>query len=424
MYTKGFRCFKCGQTLPLPPDDQAPPKTCDDCGGMLLVDYDYDAIRQYLKKEDLRQRAPNIWRFSELLPIRDASNMITRGEGGTPVLPLKRLRADLALENIYLKDESVLPFSTFRSRAAAVCVSRAQERGARTVAVRANSTEAYAWACYAAYAGLELVLLSYQGSMLPQLRAAILATGARLYLHDGDMAEAEKLMSRSAAAHGWYHVLSTHDPIAMEGWKTLAFEVAESFKWDIPATILCPVDRDGMFRGLYRGLREMQILGWIPATLPRLVAVQSEDWHPVVTAWREKKKEIVPPPPPAYEYVPEEAKREPTREEEALSFDSQSAAFVLDAIYKSLGCAVMVTEREMTAAKASLAKREGIIASRNGAATLAAVRRLQSEGWIDKTGHVLLLSPDQGLRELPANPALESKADPLLVDLSGASLPA
>ena len=424
MYTKGFRCFKCGKTSPLLPDEQFQPKTCADCSAMLLIDYDYDSIRQYLKKEDLRRRASTIWRYSELLPIRDASNMITRGEGGTPVLPLKRLRTSLGLENIYLKDESVLPFSTFRSRAAAVCVSRARESGARTLAVRANSTEAYAWACYAAYAGLELVLLSYRGSMLPQIRAAVLATGARLYLHDGDMAEAEKLMARSAAAHGWYHVLSTHDPIAMEGWKTLAFEVAESFKWDIPATVLCPVDRDGMFRGLYRGLREMQQLGWIPSTLPRLVAVQGEDWHPVVTAWQEKKKEIVPPPPPAYAYVPETSKREPTREEEALSFDSQSAAFVLDAIYKSLGCAMMVTEEEVAAAKASLAAQEGIIASRSGAATLAALHRLQNEGWIDKTGHVLLLSPDQGLREFPAQFEPGPGADPLLVNLGSETLPA
>jgi threonine synthase len=424
MYIKGFRCFKCGKTFPFPPDQEAQPKLCPCCAGMLLIDYDYNSIRQYLKKEDLLRRAPTIWRFSELLPIRDASNMVTRGEGGTPVLPLKRLGAELGLDYLYLKDESVLPFSTFRSRAAAVCVSRALENGVRTLAVHANLTEAYAWACYAAYAGLNLVLLSYRDSMLPQFRAGILATGARLYLHDGDMVEAEKLMARSAAAHGWYHVLSTHDPMAMEGWKTLAFEVAESFKWEIPATIVCPVDRDGMFRGLYRGLREMQALGWIPPALPRLVAVQSEDWHPVVTGWKEKKKEIVPPPPPAYEYARESGKREPTREEEALSFDSQSAAFVLDAIYKSLGCAVAVTEREMEAAKARLAEREGVIASRSSAATLAAVVRLRSEGWIEKTGHVLLLGPEHGLREFPSLLTPDGKRDPLLVDLGSACLPA
>lgn len=385
MFIKDFYCFRCGTRQ----EFEALNYRCTRCDGLLIAEYDYDKVRKFLKKEDLLRRAPTIWRYKELLPLADESNIVTKGEGLTPILPLKKIGKELGMQRLFMKDDSIMPCGTFKSRGASVTVSRALEAQCETIVAVADALECFAWACYASMAGLGAVLLSPAGAMPPSIGSAIRSTGARLNLYDGDTLEAEQLAQRSAEEHGWFHVSAFYEPYRLEGKKTLAFEILEAFEWKLPDVIICPANRDGAFLGVYRGLRDLQRLGWIPARLPRLVAVQEEGSAPIVKAWQERRIEIL----PARPADP----TEPLHIDEQLKFESQSAHMVLDGVYKSLGCAVEVEAGQIEEARARLAAREGIIACRNGAASLAAAVKLAEEGWLDNGERVLLITPESGM---------------------------
>lgn len=384
MFLKDFYCFRCG-TRQIAEELN---HRCLRCEGLLIADYDYDKISRFLNKEDLLHRAPTIWRYKELLPLADESNIVTKGEGMTPILPLKKIGKEMGLARLFMKDESLMPCDTFKARGASVAVSRALEAGCETIVAVAEAAECFAWACYAAAAGIGAVLLSPAAEMTPALENAIRSTGAKLNLYEGSAPEAERLAQRSAETHGWFHVSAFYEPYRLEGKKTLAFEILEAFEWKLPDVIICPANRDGAFLGIYRGLRDLQRLGWIPAKLPRLVAVQEEGNAPIVKAWEARRTEVVP--------SKSSDPTVPLHVDEDLKFEGQGAHFVLDGVYKSLGCAAEVGAARIDEARAKLAAREGIIASRNGASTLAAAVKLSAAGWLGSGERVLMISPDSG----------------------------
>lgn len=355
------------------------------CGAPLLARYDLETAREHLSKELWQAREPSLWRYHELLPVRSAEHVTTFGEGLTPLLPLARLGAKLGMPQLFVKDEGLLPTGSFKARGAAVGVSRARELGATVLAMPTNGNAGSAWAAYAARAGLRMVIVMPEGApLITRNECAI--SGAKLFLVNGLISDAGAIVQRAVKKYAWYDASTLKEPYRIEGKKTMGFEIAEQFQWNVPDVILYPTGGGVGIIGIYKALLELQSLGWIGERLPRLVAVQASGCDPIVQAWREGKSESV------------------------LRKDSHTIAFginvpkalgdflVLDAVRKTGGCALSVEDEELLQAQATLAAHEGLFVCPEGAATLAAASKLRASGWLKEDERIVLLNTGAGLK--------------------------
>ena len=355
------------------------------CGAPLLVHYDLEAVSRTLTKETLLRRPADLWRYKELLPVKDEANIVSLGEGMTPIVPLKRLGADYDIDKLYMKDEGIIPTGTFKARGAAVGVSRAKELGIKILAMPTNGNAGGSWTAYCAMAGIHAVIV--MPSSAPSINSKeCTITGAKLFFVDGLISDAGGIVARAVKKYGWFDASTLKEPYRIEGKKTMGLEIAEQFGWRVPDVILYPTGGGVGIIGIYKALRELQVMGWIGEKLPRLVAVQATGCAPIVEAWKEK------------------------RMESTFWKDAHTVAFgitvpkalgdflVLDAIYKTGGCAVAVKDEDTLAAQQQIAKREGAFICPEGAATLAAARMLRQEGWIKPGEEVVALNTGTGLK--------------------------
>ncbi|MGZ4502403.1 MAG: threonine synthase, partial [Nocardioidaceae bacterium] len=249
-------------------------------GAPLLARYDLDAVRAAVRPEDLAGRPPDLWRYHEVLPVRDPAHVTTLGEGMTPLLPLAAYGADLGLPRLLMKDEGLVPTGTFKARGAAVGVSRARELGVRAVAMPTNGNAGAAWSVYAARAGLGCLVVMPVDAPEITRRECVVA-GAELYLVDGLINHAGALVRQAVAERpGYQEVATLKEPYRIEGKKTMGYEIAEQLGWQVPDVILYPAGGGVGLIGLHKAMLEMQELGWVGARLPRLVAVQATGCPP------------------------------------------------------------------------------------------------------------------------------------------------
>lgn len=380
MYVSHLYCPKCSATY----ESEKLVQLCD-CGAPLLVEYDLDTVQSVLTKEMLKDREPTLWRYRELLPVKDEANIICLGEGMTPLLPLKNLGPRLGMPHLFLKDESIIPTGTFKARGAAVGVSRAKELGVKVLAMPTNGNAGAAWAVYCAAAGIEAVIVMPEDAPpIPRGECAI--SGATLYLVKGLISDAGKIVAQAVAEHGWFDASTLKEPYRIEGKKTMGLELAEQFGWEMPEVILYPTGGGVGIIGIYKALQELKRMGWVQGNLPRLVAVQATGCAPIVRAYEEN------------------------RSDSDFWEDAKTCAFgitvpkalgdflVLDAIYKTEGCAVAVTDEDLLDASALLAKTEGTFICPEGAANLSAALKLKESGWIKPEDRVVLLNTGSGLK--------------------------
>lgn len=356
-----------------------------DCGSPLLARYDLALAANRLRKSDLPHRPPTLWRYQELLPVQDASNIVTLGEGMTPLLPLPNAGQAAGLARLFLKDEGVLPTGSFKARGAAVGVSRAKELGVSALAMPTNGNAGGAWALYAARAGIEShIVMPVTAPTLP--RNECVAAGANLYLVDGLISDAGQIVGRAVKEHGWFDASTLKEPYRIEGKKTMGFEIAEQFGWQVPDVILYPTGGGVGIIGIYKALLELQAMGWIGPKLPRLVAVQASGCAPIVKAWQAGAQ--------TSEFWP----------------DARTIAFgitvpkalgdflVLEAVYNTHGCAIAVDDHDILAAARDLGRLEGTYVCPEGAATYAAAKSLRESGWLQADESVVLLNTGTGVK--------------------------
>jgi threonine synthase len=380
MYVTHLSCPKCNATY----ESERLIQVCE-CGAPLLVDYDLAKIRSTLTKEMLKGRAPTLWRYRELLPVKREENIVSLGEGMTPLLPLRNLGPRLHIPKLFLKDEGIIPTGTFKARGAAVGVSRAKELGVKVLAMPTNGNAGAAWAVYCAAAGIAAVIVMPEDAPpIPRGECAI--SGARLYLVKGLISDAGKIVARAVAAYGWFDASTLKEPYRIEGKKTMGLELAEQFGWQMPDVILYPTGGGVGIIGIYKALMELKEMGWVEGKLPRLVAVQATGCAPIVRAFEEK------------------------RTESDFWEGANTCAFgitvpkalgdflVLDAVYRTNGCAVAVTDAELLQASALLGKTEGVFICPEGAANLSAAIKLKASGWISPEDRVVLLNTGSGLK--------------------------
>jgi len=380
MFVSHLSCPKCQATY----ESEKPIQLCR-CGSPLLVAYDMAKAAKHFSKKDLARRKADLWRYRELLPVKKEENIVSLGEGMTPLLPLKNLGSEINLPHLYLKDEGIIPTGTFKARGAAVGVSRAKELGIRVLAMPTNGNAGAAWALYCAPAKIKAVIVMPEDAPpIPRGECAI--SGASLYLVNGLISDAGKIVAKAVADYGWFDASTLKEPYRIEGKKTMGLEIAEQFDWKLPDVILYPTGGGVGIIGIYKALMELKELGWIDGKFPRLVAVQSSGCAPIVKAWREKKTES-----------------EFWKDARTLAFGitvpkALGDFLVLDAIYKTGGCAVAVDDADILKAEQLLASREGTFVCPEGAATLSAAMQLCRDGWIRPEEKVVLLNTGSGLK--------------------------
>ncbi len=384
-YLSQIECPKCGATY-----DAAAVQTLCTCGAPLLATYDLDALRRDMPDPGaLGARSQSLWRYHELLPVQSEDGVVSLGETMTPLLPLPRMGEAIGVPGLLLKDEGLLPTGSFKARGAAVGVSRARELGIRELAMPTNGNAGSAWAAYAARAGLGIhIVLPKTAPALP--RNECLMTGADLYLVDGLISDAGRIVGRAVQQRGWFDASTLKEPYRIEGKKTMGLEIYEALGWQVPDVILYPTGGGVGLIGIHKALRELQALGWLGGKSPRLVSVQASGCAPIVRAFEER------------------------REESSFWPDSETLAFginvpkalgdflVLRAVYDTDGCAIAVDDEEILREQELVGRLEGTYVCPEGAATLAAARKLREQGWIGAGETVVAINTGSGVKYLEA----------------------
>jgi threonine synthase len=393
-----LECSRCRKTH----DADRVQNLCD-CGGPLLVRYDLKAVARAVRPADLAGRVSSLWRYREVLPLRDDKNIVSLGEGMTPLFPLPRLGAELGLPDLWLKDEGLNPTASFKARGAATGVSRAKELGITALAMPTNGNAGGAWASYGARAGISVTLVMPTDAPAMSVLEAT-AVGAHAYMVRGQITDAGAIVGRSAKAHGWFEAATLKEPYRIEGKKTMGYEIAEQLGWSLPDVILYPTGGGVGIIGIYKALLEMRELGWLPENVrfPKLVAVQAEGCQPIVKAFREGKD------------VSEKWENASTVAQGIRVPKALGDFLVLQAVRETGGTCVAVPDADTMWGLERISRTEGAFICPEGAALVGAARMLLRDGWLDAGQRVLLLNTGAGIKYpdvmSPKLPVLELNA--------------
>jgi threonine synthase len=380
VYLTHLECPRCSSTF-----QAGSLRNLCPCGSPLLVRYDLDAVRRAVSPSEFAGRGADLWRYRELLPV--AGDPVTLGEGWTPLLSVPRFGAAIGVPRLLVKDDGLLPTGSFKARGAAVGVSRAREQGAKHIAMPTNGNAGAAWATYAARAGLQATIAIPLGA--PTItRQECVAAGARVLLVDGLISDAGRLVAALVAGSGGeiFDASTLKEPYRIEGKKTMGLEIVEQLGWRVPDVIVYPTGGGVGLIGIHKALTELRTLGWIGQRLPRLVAVQATGCAPVVRAFDTGARRV-----------------EPWPDARTVAFGLTVPAplgdeLILDALRSTGGTAIAVSDDELLDDLRAFAASEGLLLCPEGAACLAATRRLRESGWLNSTDEVVVLNTGAGLK--------------------------
>lgn len=360
---------------------------CADCNSPIFAEYDLDAVKRTLTKEQVRLRPRGIWRWAELLPVRDARYRITLGEGDTTLLEIPNFANWLGLKHLMVKDEGSNPTGTFKARGLQMAVARAVELGAREFVIPTAGNAGGALAAYAARCGAMAHVFMPKDAPRSTMEE-VKSYGMQLTLVDGLISDAAKLAKADATKYGWFDVSTFKEPYRPEGKKTMGLELAEQYQYDLPDVIIYPAGGGTGLVGMWRAFEQLEAIGWIGSKRPRFVAVQPTGCAPLVRAF--------------------------TTNADRVTFweNAQSIAGgirvpgifadrpILRLLKQSGGTAIAVSDEEMVAFHQRLAQKDGLLASYESAATAAALAKLVEQKWIKPEERVVIFSTASGLKYL------------------------
>lgn len=355
--------------------------SCIDCDGRLQVFYNLDNIT--LKKEVLSSRRPGVWKYYELLPVKDTTNIVTLGEGGTYLHKCDRLSKDTGLDNLYLKDETKSPTGAFIDRGTTVEISFAKELGFRAVSCGWTGNLAASMVAYAARAGLSSRVFIGQKERVDLGKLhQILAFATDIdIVKNRDEARTKALQVGTNC-----HTMMPHSPYFLEGIKTTIFEVCEQLEWMPPDWMIVPMGNGGHLSMIWKGFKELQKVGLVGDNEMRLVGTQAEGCAPIVRAFERKTRKIIP------------ARKAATIAIDISVKEPSCGQTALAAIRESDGYAIAVSDSEILEAVGKLAKLEGVFAEPASATTVAALNKLVISGIIKRTDRVVCVITGMGLK--------------------------
>lgn len=383
-YLSHLQCSKCGKAHP----HQQVQTFCRECQAPLLAVYDLERVRRELDREEVSRRPKGMWRWHELLPVTNPAHVISLGEGDTALLKLSNLGRELGLPHLFVKDESANPTGSFKARGLAAAVSKAKELGVERVIIPTAGNAGGAMAAYAARAGMQAAVYMPNDTPRANMEECRIV-GAEVILVEGVISDAAKQAAERARAEGWFDVSTFKEPYRTEGKKVMGYELAEQFGWGLPEVILYPTGGGTGLVGMWKAFAELETLGWLEqGRRPRMVAVQAEGCAPVVKAFE------------ANAAVCEFWENAQTIASGLRVPKSFADALILNDLRESRGTAVAVSDEAILEAQRQLGRLEGIFAAPEGAATLAALKELLNQKWIDPAERVVLFNTGSGLKYL------------------------
>ena len=362
-------------------------RLCAECGKVLYPRYDLEAASGALDREMLKDRPANMWRYFEVMPVRDPANVVTLGEGFTPIFKAERFGPEMGCTDLYIKDEGVNPTASFKARGLSAAVSKAKELGITKITMPSAGNAAGAMTAYAAKAGIESFVFMPQDAPESNQKEVVI-TGGELNLIDGLISDAGVLSRARAAEEGLFDVSTLQEPYRVEGKKTMGYEIAEQSGWKLPDAIIYPTGGGTGIVGMWKAFAEMEAMGWIDSHRPKMFAVQAEGCAPMVRAF-EQGDEFAEPWQDASTIAP--GIRVPGGIGDYL---------ILNAIRESGGGALTVSDDEILDYMGRVARSEGMFICPEGAATAAALEKLLSDDVLDPDENILLLNTGSGLKNL------------------------
>ena len=373
-------CTRCGATY----ERDRRINFCAACGGALFARYHLRLDRDAASSPD---RPRTIWRWHEVMPVEDPENVVSLGEGGTPLVAANRLGTSDGFAALFIKDESGNPTGSFKARGLSAAVSKAKEHGHTTIALPTAGNAGGAAAAYAAKAGMECYVFMPEDTP-PVFRIECERYGAKVTLVPGLIDDCGRLVAERAAKEGWHDVSTLKEPFRVEGKKTLGYELAEDLGWELPDAILYPTGGGTGLIGMWKAFDEMEEMGWIGSRRPRMFAVQAEGCAPIPKAFADGK-ETSEKFPNAHTYA------------SGLRVPKPFADYlILRFVRASGGAAIAVTDDEMRRACDEIGAAEGIFAAPEGGATWAAAKLLAQAGKLGRAERVVLFNTGSGFKYL------------------------
>ncbi|HEY80893.1 MAG TPA: threonine synthase [Anaerolineae bacterium] len=381
-----LQCMICGKTYQ--PDEVT--YVCPDHGheGILDVVYDYEVIARRIRPESLTENQdPTIWRYKPLLPVEPDAPVPPLTVGGTPLYDAPRLAAGLGLKHVWVKDDGRQPTASFKDRASAIAIVKAQEAGAEIITTASTGNAAAALAGLAA--SIDQPNVIFVPASAPQAKIAQLLTfGSTVMLVDGTYDDAFDLCLEAADAFGWYNRNTGYNPYMSEGKKTVSYEMCEQLGWDAPDVIFVSVGDGCIIGGVYKGLYDLLQLGWIDH-MPRIIGVQAEGSNYMAEAWEKGEDVLTKPPIEAHTVA-----------------DSISAGLPRDrlkamrAVRESQGAFITVSDEEILTAIPELAQKTGVFAEPAGAAAYAGLRKAAATGLVSPENRIVVINTGSGLKDV------------------------
>jgi threonine synthase len=383
-YLKTLICSNCGQTF----DPNRLQTFCQACRAPLVGQYDLDLLKREFSRDEIGSRRGGMWRWHELLPVTTPEGIVTLGEGDTPLFDLPRLASSISMNGLWVKDESLNPTGSFKARGLAAAVSKAHELGVEKVIIPTAGNAGGALAAYAARCGIRAAVYMPEDTPPANIREVEI-TGAELVLVKGLISDAAARAGMRARDEGWFDFSTFKEPYRLEGKKVMGFEIVQALDWQTPDVIVYPTGGGTGLVGIWKAFQELTALGWLRGPVhTRMVAVQAEGCAPVVKA---------------FENGSETCESWPDAHTKASGLRvprSFADRMILKTLHESQGTAVAVTDAEIDAAQATLARMEGLFAAPEGAATLAGLEKLLERGWVKGNERVVLLNTATGLKYL------------------------
>lgn len=374
-----LECGLCSETL----DANKPWNLCPKCNKPLLARYDLDAAKKAINPGTISGREPNMWRYKELMPVKDSSNILTLGEGFTPLHHARRLGSELGFDHLYIKDEGLNPTGSFKARGLCAAISKAKELGIKSVSIPTAGNAGGAMSAYAALAGMEAFVFMPKIVPKPFINECK-ALGASVTLIDGLITDCGKAAAEELKKHNRFDVSTLKEPYRIEGKKTMGYELAEQMNWTLPDVIFYPTGGGTGLVGMWKAFDEMETLGWIDSRRPRMVTVQSTGCAPMVKAFEEGKEF-------ADMWVGARTVADGLRVPAAVG-----DFLILRALRESNGNAVAVPDNEIMEAANVMGRTQGIFPAPEGGASLAGFLQLRRSGWIKEDETVVLFNTGSG----------------------------
>jgi threonine synthase len=359
---------------------------CHECNTPLLARYDLDNARNQLDRDEYRNRQGGMWKWHELLPVREFEYISSFGEGDTPLLSIERVGAKFGLSQLFLKDESRNPTASFKARGLSAAVSKAKELGIKRLVIPTAGNAGGALATYASRAGLKSAVVMPEDTPNANIQECKLS-GAEIYLVDGLISDCARIVTQMTSSGEWFSVSTFREPYRLEGKKILGYELAESFKWELPDVIIYPTGGGTGLVGMWKAFLELIKLDWLEDTrLPKMVSVQSNGCAPIVKAFASGAE-----------------KSEFWENAETIASglrvpSSLADRLILKILRETDGSAVAVSDDAMRRSQKTLSTLEGIFASPEGAAPLAALDQLIQTKIIHPDDRIVLFNTASGVK--------------------------